>query len=298
MKIKKIVLLLLLSIIVLTACGELRGVKNLPGQIIIYNSNKEVHGLAVIDFSLGITQNIFKDKGSGSFDYSSERDKIVVFIYKHSPQDIEGIYEYDLKTASLTLLMEASSTADPFAEYYADIRYIPNENAISYKLGGKLYIYDFDKQEESRIIEFTGVYSWNNDGEYFLYDSKSMINKYCIETGQTEELFSGINPELSKSNKYIAYQERNEDGKYILIIKDLSTGEKWFSEKDAVFRGYRFSPDEKYVIFTRSDNSSLASLANSMLLDFYVWDFQKGDVKKIMSGKSGNGCIVWDYINT
>lgn len=296
-KLKYIVAVGIVVILVIVGyyCSIQPKFNNLQGQLVLDYSvrSSEKKGLEIYNLETNKIENILSDKSCSYSDYSLERNKFVVVI---ETDGFDKIYEYDPTTNELELLIDNKSEFTIFT----NVRFAPHKDAISYQMDGKLFLYDLAKKDKTFIANCYGSYSWEDSGNFLLLDkitvsddseysqNKFEIIKYDTQTSDFEVLNEGMNPEISKSNRFIAYSN-NDKGKNDILIEDVLTGEEWGIDDRNHIYSYRFSPDERYLAYSRENNSSFSNT----LYDVIIWDFKKGKTKRIIRGYSGLPYFDW-----
>lgn len=273
-----------LILLLLVGCDG--ATNNQSGEIYLIDARVPKTGNAIIsmnpsgdDINAIMKNNIFY-----SIECSQDKTKLLLGGPNYS------IYEYDLKQKKLNTIIVNKFTKTVEGYYY--VRYIPHSNKISYMSSDGLYVYDMDKKERTRIVDASDNYTWSMDGKFLLFcnDIPRKIYKFNINTKEIQPLFNGESPEYSNNNEFLAYTlvHAGKDKKDILVIKDMKSGKEWRREEYSIV-AYRFSPDDKYIVFNGNKKGSLTPGME------YIkkWDFKKGRTWTLIKDYYSSTPISW-----
>lgn len=140
---------------------------------------------------------------------------------------------------------------------------------------GNLIIYDRNKS------------TLGTDGKYHYYNKNSELWMKNLQNGENTLLGKGMFPSFSRDGKKIVYAKYDNDKSQIWTM-DLD-GENQSKITDNGKLKYashpRFSPDDKYIVFTGYDEKD-----NS---DLYIVPVEGGDLTRLTISKSSNYLPYW-----
>ncbi len=235
---------------------------------------------------------------TGSFDPAGTR-----VAYTHRGNSV-GIFDPATRKAETLLTMP----------YICDAWWSPNGKDIA--LQGRsastgnydLYVYRLSDHQPTLIVAkelnpgYGGV-SWAPDGKSIVYED-SQFNLWIInpDTKERRKLDTGTSPTWSPSGQYVAYQVVDKNAKNPgFVLYDLQSQKKQqiLAGQD-ILSGLIWSPDSRYLIFSRLSRGLLATWValhgDDYWGDLYVLDLTSGAESRVY--RQGGTIVPVDWANT
>ena len=254
--------------------------KNYDGEIILGNPNIGSNGFddGILIYTPKTNNYLYVAKGEGYRDvcFSENKDKILGLNGDVS------IIEYDLKTKTNIIVFKGN---DEEGSYF-NVKYVPKTDCISFISSDKLFILNRKTKEKEFITQAWGDYSWSKNGDKLFYSIGGKSGIYCFDTKSkktTLVINEGFSPQLSSSNKYIAFEIQH--GK-VLIIKDIKTGKEWKYIPPIKTYYYKFSPDDKQLVIHELMPKNLQYNDISLV----GWSYKTNEEVRVIKGIF-DGCI-------
>lgn len=165
-------------------------------------------------------------------------------------------------------------------------KYVPNHNAISYIKGSKLVVHDIDTENDVVLVQSMvhADYSWNKNGDTFLFSDYDWIYRFSVDNKIKEKLFLRFSPQYSADNTAIAYIDHNEKNDK-LVMRRESDKKEWVY-KSGKIHNFKISPNRNYIAIIRN------YVSNMKEYEMTIWEFNSNKVNVlidlIVHGKSGS----------
>lgn len=247
------------------------------GKLLVMNSaiySEPFEGLSIIDLKSNKTRLISSTGRYSLMDYCKKRNSIFAVSAKNSEIDIPQIYEINLDSKkTIPVKLKISEGEQRQYEY---LKCVPNKNAISYSSNGEIYIYDFDTEDESVLINDDGEHSWNKSGTKVLYVSSAdfLIHEYNLVTKKDTNLkIDGYAPQYSSDEKFITFFNSKT-----ACVRRISDGFEWVYSKKCYVGEMHFCQDSSRLIMFETTNQSFCGAPYPQLI---CWDYKADKVKKL-----------------
>jgi WD40 repeat protein len=171
-----------------------------------------------------------------------------------------------------------------------------------------LYLYHLSDRSSTLLVNgelsqgYGGV-SWAPDGKAIAYeDSEFNICIMNLETKGRTKLDIGTSPTWSPSGRYIAYEVVDKKSKNPgFVIYDLQSGKKQrILGGENIISGLIWSPDSRYVLFSRLSRGLLATWVaihgDDYWGDLYVLDLESGAQSRVY--RQGETIVPVDWAKT
>jgi Tol biopolymer transport system component len=108
---------------------------------------------------------------------------------------------------------------------------------------------------------------WSIDGESIVYDSSNRVFLYHMETNSSSFFAYGSYPTWSPDGMWIAYQR---PGGTAALVSPDGAHSKTILDKVRIAAGLRWSPDNRYLLFTAAGGIKVLDIANGRIATVFV----------------------------
>jgi Tol biopolymer transport system component len=280
---------------------DLLGKERIDAWRILVESDGELYFLDLASNSLipiGLGPDPDHSHRTGSFDPTGTR---LAYTYRWNSV---GIFDSATKRAETLVTMT----------HIKDAWWSPNGNDIAVKALSSagdnydLYVYHFSDSTltlvaEKELNQGYGGVSWAPDGKSIVYtDSQFSIWVLNLDTKKRRKLDTGTSPTWSPSGRYVSYQVVDKNTKNPgFVVYDLQTQTKQpILKGQNILSGLVWSPDSRYVIFSRLSRGLLATWVamhgDDYWGDLYVLDLASGAESRVY--QQGGTIVPVDWAKT
>ncbi|MBQ6794812.1 MAG: hypothetical protein IJO83_01560 [Clostridia bacterium] len=276
----------LISLVLLAGCisSQTDSSSKYRGTLLFRNSatssGEEIQSLMKIELP-GTEQTPLGINGFNAR-FANSKDKILV-------EQTSNICFYNTSNNELSPIYSKRSSSSVFSS----ISFV-DENRFTIVEGANLFLFNIHNKEKQLLADDIGnsVHDTNNRFVYYSINPKPDVHKICrvdIETGDTEILFNGIRPKVSKDGRLIAYYTFKTGNE--LVVKNIETEQSWTYSRSGVVN-YCFSPDGHSLAIVAPWNGNGYYDGKSI----YIWDYETNQESVILQKYASGQCIDIDWI--
>lgn len=277
---------MLIGITLLSGCmSKGAPATNIKGKIVMSSpTNTVMDKDTVVIYDLE-KKNYIKFGGTFYDSPAFSKDKSrVLMIIEESPCTI---VQYDYVNNTYEFIYKGSLQDGTVLEY---AYYVPDKNAVSFIQDDKLYIYDMLTKQKTYVIDANWGYFWNSQGDKIVYSQNGKIYTYELLTAKKKYLMEGKNPQFSNNNQLIGCITYDDNGKQILVIRNIDDGKEWEYKPGGMIINYRFSPDDNNIAIEESRRANFFFEA----WDLNLWNFRKNTKSSILKNVANvSSSIDW-----
>lgn len=255
-----------------------------PNQKLIYFYLQKDREAVEMPFGINVSEDVVLNNQNKDEILTMKRGEIVK--YNFVKDEIEGLLTYEERN---------QITGEGVIE---ELRFLPDENSISFCVDRKIYTYNFDDKDCKIVYEYDEPYKmgfpykWKNANEMYLIESGNLI-LYNIETKEKEIIFEGLGKcyfHMSQGEEYLVYQPQC-GRKQKIIILNMKTGEKRaiHKAKSEARVNVVFSPNGRYIFIADFNRDSLFNPQY-----WYLYDLKKNREFSVDMGDKAVWLVGWD----